>query len=136
MFYDVERGRVTVKTSVTLMKYEDTAHTGRAFIQNLVTDRVSSIDDFWGPRTLAYGVTIPLCSTKAAKQTHQPISHKERTFGPPKLSVVSSRPQEAERTGRLCRIHHRKWRETKLQPNSWPGLALLGCSLVYLYFRC
>ena len=32
-------------------------------------------------------------------------------------------------TGRLRRIQPRKWRETKLQPSSWPGLALLNCSL-------
>ena len=32
----------------------------------------------------------------------------------------------------LRRIQHRKCRETKLQPSSWPGLALLGCSLVSL----
>ena len=37
-------------------------------------------------------------------------------------------------TGCLCQ--HRKWRETKLQPSSWPGLALLGCSFVSLHFQC
>ena len=39
-------------------------------------------------------------------------------------------------TGWLFRIQHRKWRDTKLQPSSLPGLALLDCSLVSLYFRC
>ena len=38
-------------------------------------------------------------------------------------------------TGGLRRIHLRKRRETKLQPSSWPGLSLLGCSLASLHFR-
>ena len=39
-------------------------------------------------------------------------------------------------TGWLCRIQHRKWRETKLQPSCCLGLALLGYSLVSHHFRC
>ena len=38
--------------------------------------------------------------------------------------------------GWLHRIQHRKWRETKLQSSSWPGLALIVCSLVCLHFQC
>ena len=39
-------------------------------------------------------------------------------------------------TGRPDRMRHRKWRETKQQPNSWPDLALLGCCLVSLHLLC
>ena len=34
------------------------------------------------------------------------------------------------------RMSHRKWREIKQQLIRWPDLALLGCCLVSLHFKC
>ena len=42
--------------------------------------------------------------------------------------------REATSTVRMGWISHRKWKETKQQPNMLPGPAVLGCCLVSFHF--